>query len=89
MNIKELALNAKKASKSLASIGTKKKNELLEAICIELEANTDIILSENKKDIEEAENLSETIEVLENNKHILEKEACQYQTIYYLHLWNK
>lgn len=55
MNIKELALNAKKASKSLASIGTKKKNELLEAICIELEANTDIILAENKKDIEKAE----------------------------------
>ena len=51
MNIKELALKAKKASKSLALISTVKKNEALEAICTSLIKNADFILKENEKDI--------------------------------------
>ena len=54
MNIKELAMTAKKASKSIASAGTKKKNEALLAICNSLLANTDYILGQNKIDIEKA-----------------------------------
>lgn len=54
MNIKELALKAKKASKSLVTIGTKKKNEALESICNALFENESSILAENLKDIEKA-----------------------------------
>ena len=51
MNIKELALKAKKASKSLALISTVKKNEALEAICTSIIKNADFILNENEKDL--------------------------------------
>ena len=54
MNIKELALKAKKASKTLMTIGTKKKNEALGSICSALFENAEIILAENQKDIEKA-----------------------------------
>ncbi len=54
MNIKELALKAKKASKSIAFVGTQKKNDALMAICDGLLENADYILAENKKDIEKA-----------------------------------
>jgi len=52
MNILELALSAKKASKSIARAGTKKKNLALDAICQNLIKNTDYILAENKKDVD-------------------------------------
>lgn len=51
MDIEMLALRAKKASKSLATIGTNKKNEALYAICQALIDNTQYILKENEKDI--------------------------------------
>ncbi len=51
MNIKEEAINAKKASKSLLTIGTKKKNEALGEICKALRENADYILKENEKDL--------------------------------------
>ena len=54
MNIRDLAINAKKASKTIMSAGTNKKNEALRAICDSLIANTDFILAENKKDIQKA-----------------------------------
>lgn len=54
MNIKELAMRAKKASKSIATAGTKKKNEALAAICDSLLENTDYILAQNKIDIDKA-----------------------------------
>lgn len=54
MNIKELALKAKKASKSIAHAGTNKKNKALEAICDNLIKNTDYILCENQKDVAKA-----------------------------------
>ncbi len=54
MNIKDLALNAKKASRTIASAGTKVKNEALGEICDELIKNTDFILGENAKDVEAA-----------------------------------
>ena len=52
MNIKELALRAKKASKTLATAGTVKKNRALEAICTSLRENAALILRENEKDLE-------------------------------------
>ncbi|MBQ6894662.1 MAG: gamma-glutamyl-phosphate reductase, partial [Clostridia bacterium] len=51
MDIRELAMRAKNASRSLVSIGTKKKNEALGAICISLVENADYILKENEKDL--------------------------------------
>ena len=51
MNIKELAIKAKKASRSLALISTVKKNEALDAICTSLIKNADFILKENEKDL--------------------------------------
>ena len=51
MNIKEAALNAKRASKSLMTIGTQKKNEALAEICKALRENADYILKENEKDL--------------------------------------
>ena len=54
MNIRDLAIKAKKASKTIMSAGTNKKNEALRAICDSLIANTDFILAENKKDIQKA-----------------------------------
>jgi len=56
MNITELAQSAKKASKSLATAGTVKKNQALCAICKALAENANIILAENAKDIENAKN---------------------------------
>lgn len=54
MNIKNLALGAKRASKSLASAGTKKKNDALRAICEHLIKDTDIILEKNAIDVAKA-----------------------------------
>ncbi len=54
MNIKDLALGAKKASKCLVSAGTKKKNEALAAICNNLIKNTDAILAANALDVAKA-----------------------------------
>lgn len=54
MNIKNLALEAKRASKSLASAGTKKKNDALRAICEHLIKDTDIILEKNAIDVAKA-----------------------------------
>ncbi len=51
MDIRELAMRAKSASRSLVSIGAKKKNEALGAICISLVENADYILKENEKDL--------------------------------------
>ncbi len=51
MDIRELAMRAKKASRGLGSIGTQKKNEALGAICISLVENADYILKENEKDL--------------------------------------
>lgn len=54
LDIAKLAQNAKKASKSLATVGTNKKNAALAAICTSLVENADYILAENQKDIEKA-----------------------------------
>ena len=54
MDIVKLAQNAKRASKSLATVGTNKKNAALAAICTSLVENADYILAENQKDIEKA-----------------------------------
>ena len=51
MNIKELAIRAKKASKSLVMASSVKKNEALLAICKSLTDSADFILRENEKDI--------------------------------------
>ncbi len=54
MNITDLALKAKKASKCIMSAGTLKKNQALKSIIDNLIENTDYILAENKKDIQKA-----------------------------------
>lgn len=54
LNIRELALEAKRASKSLALAGTKKKNDALRAICDKLMENTDTILAANAIDVARA-----------------------------------
>lgn len=54
LDIAKLAQNAKRASKSLATVGTNKKNAALAAICTSLVENADYILAENQKDIEKA-----------------------------------
>lgn len=54
MNIKDLALGAKKASRSLATAGTTQKNAALQAICKALIDNADYILAENRKDLAKA-----------------------------------
>ncbi len=54
MNIRELALGAKKASKCLMTAGTNKKNDALRAICDNLIKNTDAILAQNAIDVTRA-----------------------------------
>ncbi|MDV2885024.1 glutamate-5-semialdehyde dehydrogenase [Alkalihalophilus pseudofirmus] len=52
VNVKEQAQKAQKASKSLAALSTKQKDEALLVIADELEANHSFILEENEKDLE-------------------------------------
>ena len=53
-NLELLCRNAKKASKELRAIGTLDKNKALLTIASDLEAKKQLILEENKKDIEKA-----------------------------------
>lgn len=54
--LNNLGFNAKKASKSIAICDTNTKNELLKEISKQLIENSEFIISENSKDIENAKN---------------------------------
>lgn len=54
INLEKIAKDAQKASYKLASLSEKIKNEALLFIAEEIEKNREIILQENKKDLEEA-----------------------------------
>ncbi len=54
--IESICKNSKKASKELSILGVKEKNKILNYIAQELIKNTEIILNENKKDIQNATN---------------------------------
>jgi glutamate-5-semialdehyde dehydrogenase len=49
--MKEMATNAKVASRAVAQLSTTQKNQLLTAIAEEIELNSQLIIEENKKDI--------------------------------------
>ena len=53
--IEELCINAKKASKIAANLKTVEKNNILFKIAKKILDNKDYIISENKKDLKEAE----------------------------------
>ncbi len=52
--MKQMALNAKKASLQLSLLTTEQKNKILTDISLSLKANAQVIYAENKKDIEAA-----------------------------------
>lgn len=59
LNLKEIAQNAKKSSYKLASLTSDIKNKALLAIANELDKNRNLILEENKKDLELSKELIE------------------------------
>ncbi|MBR6599192.1 MAG: gamma-glutamyl-phosphate reductase, partial [Oscillospiraceae bacterium] len=62
--IEQLGANAKAAEKYIANAGTKKKNEALKAIADALVKNTDLIIEQNKLDLQNAKenNISEVMQ---------------------------
>jgi glutamate-5-semialdehyde dehydrogenase len=52
--IKQLLLNAKNSSKNLATVSTNAKNKFLNFLIENLKKNQDVIIKENKKDIQRA-----------------------------------
>lgn len=58
-SLKLIAQNAKKASYKLASLSSETKNQALYAIAQKIEQNKEIIIEENKKDLEKAEEMVE------------------------------
>jgi len=52
MNIREMAQNARRASRKLAVLGTKEKNQILEAMAQALEVRKEEVFEANKKDVE-------------------------------------
>lgn len=62
-NLTEIAKKAKNASFELASLPAEVKNKALNLIADELEANSGVIFSANKKDLEQAEKLIEQGEI--------------------------
>ncbi|MDD3419303.1 MAG: glutamate-5-semialdehyde dehydrogenase [Candidatus Gastranaerophilales bacterium] len=57
MSLENIAISAKKASYTLASLDEKTKNKALEAIAKALEANKEVIFEANQKDIEQGQKL--------------------------------
>ena len=62
MEILELAKKAKDSAREIAGAPTVLKNKILNDIALLLEQNTSSIISENKKDMNEAKNLSSSLQ---------------------------
>ncbi len=56
--IEEICTRSKKASRTAAGLSTTEKNQLLNSIAQKLREKSDYIISENKKDLEEAERMN-------------------------------
>lgn len=63
LNVKDIAKNAKIASKALLNASAELKNQALTAVCENLEKNKDLIFVANKKDLDEAKALVNSGEI--------------------------
>ena len=57
ITLRQLAEQARSASRQLANLSTERKNEVLLAFARKIRENTELILSANQKDLEAADKL--------------------------------
>ena len=77
--LRQLAEQARSASRQLANISTEQKNEVLLAFARKIQENTDLILSANQKDLESADRLRSLGELSDSSIQRLKLNAVKIE----------
>ena len=79
ITLRQLAEQARSASRQLANLSTERKNEVLLAFARKIQENTDLILSANQKDLESADRLRSQGELSDSSIQRLKLNAVKIE----------